>query len=406
MKFNTLHKKYSKLRRKLRGHPYFIPVVGFLVTFIVASVAFVTLSGQTIGASDSRVVQLYVDGQQQTIPTRAATVGELLRRLDVEIRSEDVIEPHLNTEILEDNFSINIYRAKPITIIDEGRKITTLSAQDHPDQVAEKAGVALYPEDKVDVEQADNLLRDGIIGQKIVIDRATPTNINLYGSPVQVRTHAKTVGEVLEEKDIKTLDGDTISPAPETPLTNDVQIFVVRVGKQIEAKQETIPAPVETIEDPSLPIGTTNVRAQGSPGNKVVTYEIELRNNVEASRRVLQEVVVTPPVKKVVVKGVKVIYSNPSANVELGRQIADEMGYGGQFSCIYSIFQRESKWNHLARNRSSGAYGIPQALPGSKMGIGWENDPAVQIRWGINYMVKRYGSPCGAQQFWEVNHWY
>ncbi len=70
------------------------------------------------------------------------------------------------------------------------------------------------------------------------------------------------------------------------------------------------------------------------------------------------------------------------------------------------ITQRESGWNHLASNRSSGAHGIPQALPGRKMGPGWESDPSVQIRWGIGYMVNRYGSPCGAQAFWNINHWY
>ena len=80
-------------------------------------------------------------------------------------------------------------------------------------------------------------------------------------------------------------------------------------------------------------------------------------------------------------------------------------GYAGEFNCLYQLWERESRWNHLAANRSSGAYGIPQALPGSKMGPGWQSDPAVQIRWGLVY-VKKYGGPCGAWAFWQVNHWY
>ncbi len=138
----------------------------------------------------------------------------------------------------------------------------------------------------------------------------------------------------------------------------------------------------------------------------MVTYEVDLRNNAEVGRKVLQFVTALEPVKQKVVKGTKVIYSNPSANVALGQQIAAEMGWGGEFSCIYNIYQRESGWDHTKRNRSSGAYGIPQALPGSKMGPGWESDPALQIRWGIGYMASRYGSPCGAWNFWTVNHWY
>jgi hypothetical protein len=71
---------------------------------------------------------------------------------------------------------------------------------------------------------------------------------------------------------------------------------------------------------------------------------------------------------------------------------------GSEFSCLVSLWNRESGWNAHAAN-PSGAYGIPQALPGSKMGVGggdWQNDYRVQIKWGIGYIAGRYGSPCGA----------
>jgi hypothetical protein len=69
-----------------------------------------------------------------------------------------------------------------------------------------------------------------------------------------------------------------------------------------------------------------------------------------------------------------------------------------EFGCLVSLWNRESGWNAHAAN-PSGAYGIPQALPGSKMGVGggdWQNDYRVQIRWGVGYIAARYGSPCGA----------
>lgn len=79
-----------------------------------------------------------------------------------------------------------------------------------------------------------------------------------------------------------------------------------------------------------------------------------------------------------------------------------------QFGCLDDIWSRESGWRYNAEN-ASGAYGIPQALPGSKMasaGADWMTDPATQIKWGLGYIQGRYGSPCGAWAFWQGNGWY
>lgn len=76
-----------------------------------------------------------------------------------------------------------------------------------------------------------------------------------------------------------------------------------------------------------------------------------------------------------------------------------------EFGCLVSLWNRESGWNAHAAN-PSGAYGIPQALPGSKMGSGWQDDYRVQIRWGIGYIAARYGSPCGAWAHSNAYGWY
>jgi hypothetical protein len=81
----------------------------------------------------------------------------------------------------------------------------------------------------------------------------------------------------------------------------------------------------------------------------------------------------------------------------------------GQYQCFSNIVSRESGWNYQATNASSGAYGLVQALPGSKMasaGADWRTNPATQIKWGLNYMNSRYDSPCGAWSFWQANHYY
>ncbi|MEN8651186.1 transglycosylase SLT domain-containing protein [Streptomyces sp. 21So2-11] len=89
--------------------------------------------------------------------------------------------------------------------------------------------------------------------------------------------------------------------------------------------------------------------------------------------------------------------------------MARQMIPGDQFQCFSNIVNHESTWNYKASNPSSGAYGLVQALPASKMssaGSDWQTNPATQIKWGLNYMNERYDSPCGAWQFWQANNWY
>jgi hypothetical protein len=87
-------------------------------------------------------------------------------------------------------------------------------------------------------------------------------------------------------------------------------------------------------------------------------------------------------------------------------------GYGWserQWRCLDRLWRRESNWNHLARNHGSGAYGIPQALPATKMrsaGADWRSSPATQIKWGLGYIGRRYGSPCAAWGHSEAAGWY
>lgn len=91
------------------------------------------------------------------------------------------------------------------------------------------------------------------------------------------------------------------------------------------------------------------------------------------------------------------------------QSMAAQMVPGDQFQCFSNIVDHESDWNYRAVNPSSGAYGLFQALPGTKMasaGADWQTNPATQIKWGLNYMNERYGSPCGAWSFWQANHWY
>ncbi|MCS0601270.1 lytic transglycosylase domain-containing protein [Streptomyces sp. LP11] len=80
-----------------------------------------------------------------------------------------------------------------------------------------------------------------------------------------------------------------------------------------------------------------------------------------------------------------------------------------QYNAFSKIVEHESGWNPTATNSSSGAYGLVQALPASKMasaGADWKTNPATQIKWGLDYMNSRYGSPTQAWNFWQANGWY
>jgi hypothetical protein len=98
-----------------------------------------------------------------------------------------------------------------------------------------------------------------------------------------------------------------------------------------------------------------------------------------------------------------------SYSVSQIQAMARQMVPSGQFQCFSNIVDHESSWNYKAVNASSGAYGLFQALPAGKYasaGADWQTNPATQIKWGLNYMNERYGSPCDAWTFWQGNHWY
>ncbi|MFB0617099.1 transglycosylase SLT domain-containing protein [Streptomyces sp. AGS-58] len=97
--------------------------------------------------------------------------------------------------------------------------------------------------------------------------------------------------------------------------------------------------------------------------------------------------------------------SGSSAQAIAHKMIPD----AAQFNAFSRIVEHESGWNPSATNSSSGAYGLVQALPASKMssaGADWKTNPATQIKWGLDYMNSRYGSPAQAWNFWQANGWY
>lgn len=196
-------------------------------------------------------------------------------------------------------------------------------------------------------------------------------------------------------------------------------------------------------ETDSLPEGETKVETEGVDGLVRTTYEVVSKDGTEVSRTPLSSAVVTEKVDEVVLVGTgsgntggKSAPANsgsggggggessspaPAANASgdgttpegaqaIARSLMGSYGWGdGEFSCLQSLWNRESGWNYQAQNASSGAYGIPQALPGSKMSSvadDWATNPATQITWGLGYIQGRYGTPCSAWAHSESVGWY
>ena len=418
-----IRRKGRRIDKYFHAHPLRLFAILIAGVLAISAILFIALSSHTVGAADSHIVILYADRKTKTLPTREETVGDFLDKAGVLIREGDVVEPAQSAKIEEDNFHINVYRAVPVVVYDGATKMYGLTAALTPRSIAEQAGAQLYAEDLVTAEPSSDFLKDGSIGTKVVIDRAVPATLNLYGSQLSLRTHAKTVGDLLKEKNVKLASGDTVTPSLETHLTSETLVFVTRFGTQVITTEEVIPAPVQTVQDNSLSFGTTAVRQAGSPGKKSVTYQIELKNDIEVSRKLIQEVIVQEPVTQIVARGQAVQIPSDKEALMRAAGIANS-----DFPYVYFIINHENGlWCPTryqgtrgcpayyvekfpgAETSTSTGYGLCQSTPGSKMssaGADWRTNAVTQLRWCSSYAASRHGGWAGAYEYWiRHNNW-
>ncbi len=295
---------------------------------------------QSVQATTQKVVIIHVDDQEITVSTDLETVGEVLDKAGVNIGKNDAVEPATDTKILENVINVNIYRARPVTVFDQGHTYIVNTPYESPRLIAKSVGVKVYPEDHYRLEQInDEILQTEAVGQRLIIERATPVIINLYGNIIKHRTHATTVKELLEEKDIDLKPKDQLKPSLSAPVHEDMVVSIARSGTKIVTKREVIPAPVKTITDTNLPLGEQVVRDPGQPGERIVTYEVKLLNGVPAGRRAIQTVIVTEPQQRIVVVGAH---------------------FGGD---VWAKLRACESGGDYSRNSGNGFYGAYQFLP-------------------------------------------
>lgn len=412
------------LRRvtKASKHPFAVPL------FVFSGLALLTLGGYFLfipkGAQQGPgplVVIINHDNVQQVVPSTEPTVGKLLNKLHIRLHQGDVVEPNLSTKINQDDFRINIYRAVPVEIVVGSKHIYTFSAATTPRAIATQAGIKLYPEDYVNTVPVNNFINQLAIGEQVIVNRATPVNLNLYGTPLVVRTHAKTVGALMSEKHIVLTKQDQVMPTLNTPITANMQIFLIRNGEKLQSITQTIPMPTDIIYDNSLAFGTSAVRQQGSAGQEVITYQDKLQNGVVVGRTQIQTVITVPTVTEIIVEGTNLsgiqgdmaLAGIPPQDYQaVDYIVSHESGWcptkwqGDIGYCPATYFQQYSPYALVG-------YGLCQSTPAIKMsytnedgGADWATNPVTQLRWCnwyAHYGSSNFDTWQGALNYWMAN---
>lgn len=399
-------------------HPFAIPVFVFLGLLILTIAGFLLFAPSKASLQPGpKLVIINHDHVQQVVPSIEPTVGKLLAKLNIKLNQGDVVEPSLSTPINQYDFRINIYRAVPVEIVDNGRNTFTFSAAATPRAIATQAGISVNPADYVSTVPTANFLKQGAIGEQVVIDPATPITLNLYGISVPVETHSKTVGELLKEKNIHLASNDQIYPSLDTPIQPNMQVSIIRHGVKISITKQSITMPVNTIYDNSLAYGTSAVQQQGSPGQEVIIYQLNLNKGVVVSKTPLQTVVTVPPVTEIVLEGTNL--SGIKGDMALAGIAPSDYTYADY------IISNESGWcptkwqgeygvcpatfTQLYSDYAEVGYGLCQSTPPIKMstfGSDWATDPITQLKWCNSYAVSRYGNWYNAYLHWVNYHYW
>ncbi|MDR0365408.1 MAG: ubiquitin-like domain-containing protein [Bifidobacteriaceae bacterium] len=373
----------------------------------------VAAAGIVTFSAAHKEVTINVNGQTSQVQTFAGSVAGVLAQEHVAYSDRDLVAPAPAAPVPRAG-EIVVRTAMPMELNIDGEEMVVWTTAPTVDEALADLGVRAE-EARLSVSRSAS-----IAGLDETIEVSTPKAVLIEADGIELRAYsnAPSVRQVLIEVGVVLGPHDTVVPGLDAVPEDGMQIKVHRA--QSGSDTETTVIPFETVEqeDPTLIKGTKVVKTPGRAGQKVTTYITTTAGGEVVARQVVMEVVQSAPVNQVVLVGTKVV-SVPSVNVNvdpssaqgIARQMmADSYGWGdGEFSCLVNLWNRESGWRVNAANSSSGAYGIPQALPGSKMssaGADWKTNPATQIKWGLGYIKGRYGTPCGAWSAFQSKGWY
>lgn len=369
---------------------------------------------------DGSVITIHDRNITKSIVTEDATIGEALKDAGISLAKQDVVEPSANLKITSNSYQVNIYRARPVIVIDGATREKVMTPYQTAAQIAKSVGITLYPEDTTTITQSNDVA-DGA-GLEMVITRATPFNFTLYGSAFTARTQAKTVGDMLKQKGVVLGANDRVSPDASTPITANMTVRVWREGEQTITVQESVPFGTTTIQDANQSVGYSAIQTPGQNGVQNTTYQINVVNGQEVSRTAINTIVITPAVQQVEVIGTKITATAGYSAQQTAIMTAAGIASSDQGYAAYIVNHENGMWCPTRWQGESicpsgyidgpvygygPGYGLCQATPAGKMataGSDWETNAVTQMEWCSSYAISRYGSWGAAASHWEAAH--
>ncbi len=295
------------MRGKLPGAKVFRSAMRkrlFLAVIVVIAIIFGLYARpkDAVHAENTRVITVHIDGEIRTVATNAVTVKEALARLDTTLSDNDKTEPSLEEPIRGSDFTINVYRARPITVVDGANNYTVMTAERSPKQIAEDAGFVTKTEDRFGFKRSDDPF-EGAPGTQMVIKRSKTITFDLYGTSTPLDTHENTVGELLDERKIDLEPADEVNVPREARITDGMVVSIAKVGREVQTVEEEVAFEEENIQDVQQPRSYKKIQTPGKKGKKLVTYEVVVRNGGQPTKTATKQVITVQPVKQVTVVG-------------------------------------------------------------------------------------------------------
>jgi len=300
------------IRKSATSFGALIATVLFLILAIVVSNSVITHAGDGSQAQPGRLLTVHDRGSEKVVLSQAATIGDALKEAGIVIDSKDVVEPATEVKLVASDYQINIYRARPVMIIDGNVRQKVVSPYQTAEQIAKSVGMVLHPEDIATIDRVDNITEG--TGLQLTINRATPFVVNLYGKTSTVRTQGLTVGEMLIEKGITLSVDDKVMPSQETTLTEGLAVRIWREGKQTVTLDESIAFDVDKTENVDQSVSYREIITAGETGIRSVSYEITIEDGQEVGRVEIASVTIKQPKTQIELVGVRGQYTTPSEN--------------------------------------------------------------------------------------------
>jgi len=272
----------------------------------------VVVSASIVGLGDSalaqdqngRLVSVYDRGTTHVFLSKAKTLGEALKAENIELDARDTVEPSVKEELVASSYRVNVYRARPVVVVDGAIRIKTVSPYQTAKQIAKDVGVTVYDEDITTLKPLSDFITDGA-GLQLTIIRAKPIVLDLYGKKTEIRTQARTVGSMLIEKNIILGDKGYVSVSKETPISPGMDVRIWREGVQTVSIDQETPVISRLVYDIDRPIGYRAIQTAGTPGIRSVTYQLNIKDGVEISRVEIANIITRNATEQVEVIGLR-----------------------------------------------------------------------------------------------------